>query len=232
MNHIVAGNLSDEALQKAARLVRDAMLASLPTPDQCAHTFSPEFQVKMNSLLARERATRLRRQLLRRVAIFFLTLVLGSGIWLAVDTEARAAVINWVREVYENSIIYRFIQEKTVAFTNYRLDVDNDYELIDEMIDASMYQAFYYNSHTGRSILFAYRPLNDGSLVGYIGGENSYTYEEVKIGSISADFYQSTEEQGTNNLIWVDEQAMLVFTIDSNLPKDDMISLAENIRKS
>lgn len=43
--------LSDEALRQAAEKCAEAIIASLPTPEECSHKFSDEFEEKMQSLI-------------------------------------------------------------------------------------------------------------------------------------------------------------------------------------
>ena len=43
--------LSDEALRQAAEKCAEAIIASLPTPEECGHKFSDEFEEKMQSLI-------------------------------------------------------------------------------------------------------------------------------------------------------------------------------------
>ena len=99
---------SQQALQRAAASARQSMLDALPPPAQCEHAFSAAFQGKMERLLARARRREWARRAARRAALFFLAALMGVSAWLAVDTQARAAFISWVREVYEEHIVYRF----------------------------------------------------------------------------------------------------------------------------
>lgn len=43
--------LSDELLQQAAEKCAEAIIASLPAPEECNHKFSDEFEEKMQSLI-------------------------------------------------------------------------------------------------------------------------------------------------------------------------------------
>ena len=51
-----------------------------------------------------------REKVFHRIAAVFLALFNGAGALFAFDPEVRAAVIHWVRDVYENSIVYRFFE--------------------------------------------------------------------------------------------------------------------------
>ena len=43
--------LSDELLQQAAEKCAEAIIASLPAPEECNHKFSKRFEEKMQALL-------------------------------------------------------------------------------------------------------------------------------------------------------------------------------------
>ena len=43
--------LSDEVLRQAAEKCAEAIIASLPAPEECNHKFSSEFEEKMQSLI-------------------------------------------------------------------------------------------------------------------------------------------------------------------------------------
>ena len=89
-------NLTDDLLRAAAVDVRNAMLVALPAPEECSHTFSPQFEQKMQKLIRQQKAG---YRLLRQAAAVFFALLIGSSVWLMVNTEARAAFFRWVQEV-------------------------------------------------------------------------------------------------------------------------------------
>ena len=43
--------LSDEVLRQAAKKCAEAIIASLPAPEECNHKFSKRFEEKMQALL-------------------------------------------------------------------------------------------------------------------------------------------------------------------------------------
>ena len=97
--------ISEERLRTAARAVSQAMIDSLPEPEDCHHDFSPEFERKMKKLLRRSRHWGL-YQGLKRAACFFLVLLLSSGAFLTVNAEAREIVFGWVSEKFEDAQRY------------------------------------------------------------------------------------------------------------------------------
>lgn len=84
--------ISDERLREAARKAEESFLASLPEPEDCEATFSPEFERKMKKLIRRTDHP-IRYRIMKAVACFLLVVLVGGGSVLALSTEARAAFV-------------------------------------------------------------------------------------------------------------------------------------------
>ena len=77
-----------EAAQEAGRIIANRY----PDPEACQHTFSPEFEAKMERLLrraARRERLVLAQRVARRVACLLLVLLLGCGTWLGAGGPAE-----------------------------------------------------------------------------------------------------------------------------------------------
>ena len=110
--------MTDEALDLLARRVLlDALRSEWEHESETTLTFMPskKHQQQMRDMLADPQGwckRKLRpawKKALRRVAAFFLTALVGVSAWLAIDTQAREAFFGWIKEVYEDSVIYRTI---------------------------------------------------------------------------------------------------------------------------
>lgn len=84
--------ISEERLREAARQAEKNLLASLPEPEDCEATFSPEFERKMKKLVRRTDHP-IRYWAQKAVACILLTILIGGGSVLAFSTEARAAFV-------------------------------------------------------------------------------------------------------------------------------------------
>ena len=93
--------ISEEALRQAAAEASDCLVRSLDEAGIPVHNFSARFERKMRRLIRRTRHPAAYRALVR-VACAFLAFLLGSGVFLAVNPEARAAFFGWVRTQYEH----------------------------------------------------------------------------------------------------------------------------------
>ncbi|GAB1360424.1 hypothetical protein MASR1M31_22310 [Porphyromonadaceae bacterium] len=82
------------------------MLNSYPILD-CENEFSDEFQSKKEQV-------RLKAKFVYKTksdpahCFGFLSIYDHFKRWLTIDADAHEIVFSWIREVYENSIIYRF----------------------------------------------------------------------------------------------------------------------------
>lgn len=219
--------MMDEMLIQAAKQVGEAMLASLPEPEECHHEFSPEFERNMERLIQKtKRKTRIRR-CLQSIAVAALVVVIGLSTWLAVDTEARAAVIEWIRTVYEDSIVYEFFHPSAVEENiSYQLGwVPDGYTLVEEVVGDTMHAAVYQRSD--EVIYFIYSLSDEYSQVEFIPG-NSET-ELVTVLENAGEFYAAKDESETNALVWFDEESGVFFSIASSLDQESMLKMAESV---
>ena len=225
-------SFSEEALKQAAASVRRSMLDSMPPPSQCAHEFSPEFQAKIQRLISRERRRGSIRKAMKRVAMFFLVVLVSAGVWLTVDAEARGAFFSWVRETYENSIVYRFFGEPTATeLPAYRITwLPEGYETVDVYDEGEMFSAHYQKGNDAYSgFLFEYFFAQDNRYIEWQIDETEYAHKSVAVNGIQADFYQALDPSETNNLIWIDENVGIVFEINGFLDEAVMLHIAQSI---
>ena len=219
--------MMDEMLIQAAKQVGEAMLASLPEPEECHHEFSPEFERNMERLIQKtKRKTRIRR-CLQSIAVAALVVVIGLSTWLAVDTEARAAVIEWIRTVYEDSIVYEFFHPSAVEEDiSYQLGwVPDGYTLVEEVAGETMHAAVYQNGN--EAIYLSYSHSDGRNQAEFFPG-NSETEPMTVLGN-SGEFYSSKDESETNELVWFDAEKGILFAISSSLNQDTMLKMAESV---
>ena len=91
-------------LKNAARIYaerrNDALEASL---DQEPVQFSPEFQKETSSMISAANAAIIKRKHIRsRVAAAIVTLIILITAFFSFNTTARAAFVNWIKDVYQD----------------------------------------------------------------------------------------------------------------------------------
>ncbi len=223
--------ISDERLRKAAQKVEESMLASLPEPEECEATFSPEFERKMKKLIRRTDHP-IRHRIMKAVACFLLVVLVGGGSVLTFNVEARAAFVTWVKEVYETHFIYRLFQSDQESSSNsvYRPTwVPPDFEMISETILDSV-STIVYKNDTNEIVVFTYFQ-NTGPATFQIEGDGTESSSQVFINGISADMYLDSEEGESNVIIWADESEGTMFRISAPFGENELVRMAESIIK-
>ena len=223
-------SFSEEELRAAAVLSHGAFIFSLPEPGEYPeHRFSEGFVRKMEPLFALERRRR-DHTVLRRVAAVFLTALIGLSAWLAIDTDARAAALKWIKEVFGNVIVYRLVDEpETEGKPSYVLTwIPEGLELVDFAEEELWYSAFYINDTGDICFSFDYSYTDDSQV--QIITEPGQIIEKVKINGIDADFYPENGDDDTRVLVWIDEEHGVMLSIAGNLDKETILRIAENIK--
>ena len=223
--------ISDERLREAARKVEESMLASLPEPEECEATFSPEFERKMKKLIRRTDHP-IRHRIIKAVACFLLVVLVGGGSVLTFSVEARAAFIGWMRETYESWFVYRYVgadnksTEGTLFYPTWL--PDGYYEKTSTDSDNRV-RIVYENSEGDILTFFCTR--NKDSVNLYFEQDKT-DMETVLIGNIYADLYLDKRENESNTLIWDDAENGLFFWISAHCGREELIMIAESVYKN
>ena len=221
--------ISDERLREAARQAEKNLLASLPKPEDCEATFSPKFKRKMKKLVRRTDHP-IRYWVQKAVACILLTILIGGGSVLALSTEARAAFVGWVREIYETWFVYHFEGDGNTLpeETQYRptwLPEGYSQALVPELSDQVN---VVYTNDDGPMIIFAYSS-SSAALALHIQGDTVVPLKAT-VNGISADFYLEKEETQASCLVWKNPHNNIIYWISANLSKDIMIKIAESVK--
>lgn len=221
---------NEHDLEKAAQLVAESMLDSLPPKAACDHTFSDGFLAKMEKLINRQRQRQTWHKMIRFAAAIIITVSLIFGAVMVASPTARAAVVQWVRETYENSMIYRFFSEPSEdTLPLYRLGwIPEGFEATDVFYDQELYRALYLNDKTEQGFVFEYYYMVNGTASMVIPREDCIL-EHTEINGNPADYYQELDDANTNVLVFFDEEKNICFSITATLDKDSIFTIAEHI---
>lgn len=220
--------IADHALEQAAASVSEAMLSTIPPAEACRHEFSPEFEAKIQQLQEKERCHQQRRSIIRRVAAVFLAIVLGAGVWLATDSQARAAVAKWFREVYETHIVYRFTGEAPGGElpTFKPTWIPDGYEEVAVVGTETVQTLVYQKGEDAFAITYYWMSEERiGELIGTDGEGKAVSVKENQ-----GYFYPAADETSTNDLIWIDKRANIQFVVSAYLAEDDIMCIAESLK--
>ena len=219
--------LPDEMLTQAAKQVAVSMKASLPVPEECHHEFPPEFERDMKRLIAQTERRRHMRRYLQRVAAACLAVVISLSAWLAVDAEARAAFVQWVKTVYEQSVVYEFFHSGVEqADTSYRLGwVPEGYTMENEVSGDVITTLIYLSGED--AIYFTYEQAEDGAQTKLFTDDANT--EPVMVHGVEGEFYLPQDNAESNSLVWFDGENNILFSISGFIDKETMIKMAESV---
>ncbi len=221
---------SDASLQAAAARVRDAMLDALPSPSACDHTFSDTFEAKMLPLLQKNRRKRRAHRVLNRVAIVFLVLLLGASAFLALHPEARAAFTNWVREFYQEAVVYHFYGMPENPDPYYAPTwLPEGFEETDRDESKRSVLINYENKETGERLHYQCNPIRQGTTLYLSNNSDEEDHESFKLRGGQADYYLNAGPNDWDLLTWMDHGETHFFSLFGSVGKADMVRIVKSI---
>ena len=170
------------------------------------------------------------RKFLNCAASIVLAMFIAGSLWLSVDVEARAAFIQWVREVHEESILYRYFNmpQDDVLPTYEVTDLPEGYVRTELLVDeTSCIQIF---EHETDMMIFVYNFINSETQteIEFFG---DYELYQVSVGTFTADYYATRSPDETSELLWIDEENGIAFQLSSYLGKSEMLEVANSIAR-
>lgn len=222
---------TDQALQAAARQTAEAMLSSLPSRQACAHTFSETFLQKIDLLLRKYSRKAAARRVWQRVAVVLLVMLLSATTWLTVDTHAREKLFRWTKETFENMFVYHIDggnidkgycgYEPTWLPEGFTL-ADSDHS------DEFGFDYYYYeNAETAQVFYINCNFMKDSAMTITQHGTEEPTIHDIN--GNQGKFYQPDEISGSSSLVWVDENAAVVFIIEGNISEQEMLHISRGV---
>jgi len=196
------------------------------TPEN-QHEFSLQFEKKIKKLKWKAdhpvfyHAT-------KRIASIVLAILITGGVWIAVDAEARAAFVGWVKEVYEEFFVYRFNDETDIQNEPYEYEftwLPNGYVKLYEKDTGSRITRLYKNE-AGQMLQFNY--VYDPNETDIYVIAPTATVDDAVVNGYAADFIISGDERAANVLMWIDSNNC-AFYISAYLEKEDLVNLAESL---
>lgn len=222
---------TDQALQAAARQTAEAMLSSLPSRQACAHTFSETFLQKIDLLLRKYSRKAAARRVWQRVAVVLLVMLLSATTWLTVDTHAREKLFRWTKETFENMFVYHIdggnIDKEYCGYEPTWLPegfalADSDYS------DEFGFDYYYYeNAETAQVFYINCNFMKDSAMTITQHGTEEPTIHDIN--GNQGKFYQPDEISGSSSLVWVDENAAVVFIIEGNISEQEMLHISRGV---
>ena len=192
------------------------------------HVFSLDFEKKIRKLKRRADHP-VYYKAMRRVASVALAILIVGSAWLAIDAEARAAVVGWVKGIYETYFVYHFEGSQG----DDKLPVDYRPTLIPDG-----YTEFYsdaskdtvtviYTNEKGEMLEFDY--IQNPDETSWFVGTEQMEVKDITVNGIPADLVTSTEADTASAIMWISENDT-AFCVSGFLTVEDLIAVAESIQ--
>lgn len=219
--------LTDEMLIRASKQVAASIKASLPVPEECHHEFSPKVESDIKRLINHTERRYHIRKYLRGAAAACLVVAISLSTWLAVDAEARAAFVQWVKTVYEQSVVYEFFHSGDERDeVRYRLGwVPEGYTMGNEVGGDEITTLVYLRGES--AIYFTYEYSEDGAKAELFPGISNV--EPVQVNGMPGELYLPQDPAESNSLVWFDEENCILCSISGFIDKENMVRMANSV---
>ncbi len=229
--------ISDAMLASALIRVKSYETSAIPDNSKINHTFSSDFERKMDKLIAsfnsKEKNVSFLKNSIYKAAVIILSLCIGAFSLAMISPQARADFRNAVMEFYETHIKFYFISsdETSTDFSNYK-DVHADYvpqgfTLKDKYNE---YEAvgYRYENEEENLVYDIYVSLNDGLSVHTDKDKSSI--EEINItGRDSYLIWGENDGKPYSTLIITGNK--ITVTVYGQLDKDEIIKVGQSIKE-
>lgn len=216
--------VSEERLTQSILEYDDVLMASLPNPSECVHVFSESFERKMRKLI-RKADHYVAYKVLRYAASVLITFLLSASLFLTFNSEARAAVVDWIKEYAHGVYNYFFTAEETEISADYALGwVPDGYELVNSFEHLTG-KSFNYHNQDGKKLYFAYSKGTKD--ISFTAGDGTYIEKHIFEDGFQVDIYLSQTENKANGITWISEDENILFTVSAYENEDVLVQIAK-----
>ena len=223
--------ITEEMLRTSAARSSELFVQAVALDYDPAQQYEPTdlFKTRIKRLFRRAKHPYL-YQTMRRVAAILLAAILAGSVYLAVDTEARAAFLGWIKETYETYFVYRFEDNSTAESAlpilrptwlpqGYTEHIVND--------TAGTITVIYAND-AGEMLTFRYSH-NPMQADWFIDTTNTIQSNTVISGN-QADVFISTNPSISSAILWT-RPDHTAFYISGFLSETDLIKVTESVQE-
>lgn len=229
----MSSRVTDAQLKAATAIVRNTMLSTIDNSEVSVFQFSEQFETRISELKKTRKRQQQFRKIARTCAAALITLVLGLSMFFTFNTEARAAVISWIKEVLADRTTYYFTQEGTTSLPEYEMTwIPDNMECVHD--ESTPYgRAIIYMNPDDPTLGFTldYSIMQDGSATMIITNEAEHTITDVIINGCVGELYISHDPNIASCLIWFDEENQVTFNMTWVMDDvDTILKIAEELQ--
>ncbi len=220
-------NFSDAQLADAVEFLWHQYCENLPDVSDYHPAYSADFLKKMDRMCAEYSFKRKVKSFIQNVAVVVLLVIIIGSACLVTSPTARALVRTWIVELFEDTFVYHFFENDIQSeWRDYEItELPEGYLKIHADTVAGVCTQLY--QHEGDILAFVYHKIDEGTVHAIKDKERESTY----VGRIAADYYSSGD--GTaNTLVWIDEDAQVMFSLSGFFEQKTLVKIAESIQNT
>ena len=169
---------------------------------------------------------------LRRVAGFLIVCMAGISLFVAFNSEARAAITGWLRQFHSDDwYMYSFEGETDKTAITEEIGycpgwLPEGCEFVDNF-EIMGGETYIYSSKNDMLIQFSY--TSDPDALWYVDGVE-YEKQEVKVNGRPGEIYIAQSEAQTSSIFWTDKDGHTLFSFSADCQPEELIRFAEEIK--
>ena len=229
--------ISDAILASALIKVKNYDISSIPDDSEIDHTFSADFEKKMNKLISSFDKNKFNVSILRntltKAAVIILTLCISAFSLIMISPQARADFKNAIMEFYETHIKFYFVtsDETSIDFSNYE-SITAEYIpkgfIMKEKYDEYEAVGYRYENTKENLNYDIYVSLNDGLSVHTDKDKNNI--EEILISGRDSYLISGANEGKPYSTLIITGNKITV-TVYGQLDREEIIKIGESLRE-
>lgn len=224
--------VTDANLSIAAAQVRESMLSSLDSEEIAQNDFSARFLASIAELRMREKKMRIRRRIIRQCVAAIVSVAVGLPLFFAINTEARAAAISWIKETFPGQTAFYFLRDTDRTPPDYQLTwLPDGIEFVREAHTSLTRSRLYQDPEDaarGFTIQCGRMDSSSPLFIGHSGSECEIA--PILINDMPGELYRSMSADISHCLVWFDDANGVVYGIVSYLDPDVIMHIAEGVK--
>lgn len=220
--------ITDRELSRAAAELREHRLKEYGSGESGS---GPEFEDMLCEAESRSRRRKRGQRILRYAAAAALVLLGSFGGILAGDAQVRAGVINWLSEIYKNSIVYRYAGPEANESRLPELELGwlpEGYEPVDKYEAEGMWILILENEDAGEIAYLGYCWYGEPKHSEIYFDTNYEKHVQTEINGMQIDIYLSESEEA-NGAVWIDEENGIMYTIQAHMSELEILHIIKYV---
>ena len=216
--------INEDRIKAAAAELSLCQIQSLTAPED-EHTFSPRFERKMKRLL--RKVDDPVKHLFMNVAAVFLAVLLAAGALLLFSPSVRALMTKWILTYSDGYVsCYHNGGAKAQKFQYIIRELPDGYQL-ERVMEEDNGVRYMYCSSDGKIMSFSCYDGSEEQQVHFYSPDAEHF--QVQVGEYTADVFITPSKEEHNTIVWIDQDAQLLFSIHYYGGLEEMVRMAESV---